>query len=54
MIDIMSTAGALDPSPGTDSEPLSDVVEEICAANETLLRGRRQWWVGMRSPRGKR
>jgi serine O-acetyltransferase len=44
MVDSMSTAGALDPSPETDSEPLTDVVEEICAANDTLLRGRRQWW----------
>ena len=42
MIDKMSTLAALDSTPETASDQLAEVVDEICSANETLLRGRRQ------------
>src|SRR5215831_15581053 len=42
MLDIMSSQNALPAAPRTGLEPPVDVVEELCAANETLLRGRWQ------------
>jgi serine O-acetyltransferase len=43
MLDSMSSPNALQSAPGTALEPPVDVVEELCSANETLLRGR---WQG--------